>query len=149
MLAWGMLICVGGLIFGLAIYRHLKRLPVHKSMLEVSELIYETCKTYLKTQGKFILILWCFIAAIMVVYFGFLQTPPDLATINAEHLQQFSQPVRVVVILLFSLIGIAGSYFVACVRHPHQHLRQLAHRAGVACAARPIPVYVDSAAWRA
>ena len=61
-----MTICLAGLAFGLVIYEHLRKLPVHKSMLDVSELIYETCKTYLKTQGKFILVLWVFIAAIMV-----------------------------------------------------------------------------------
>src|SRR6478672_10365811 len=65
-LLWGLLVCVAGLAFGLVIYRHLKHLPVHKSMLEVSELIYATCKTYLRTQGKFILVLWVFIAAVMV-----------------------------------------------------------------------------------
>ena len=61
-----------GMIFGLIIYTRLKNMPVHKSMLEVSELIYETCKTYLQTQGKFLLILECFIGAIIVFYFGFL-----------------------------------------------------------------------------
>src|SRR5690349_5838868 len=75
----GLLICIAGLAFGLKIYNHLKHLPVHKSMLEVSELIYETCKTYLRTQGKFILVLWLFIAAIMVVYFGFLQSSEEAA----------------------------------------------------------------------
>src|ERR1700687_4414655 len=65
----GILFSVFGCLFGLAIYPHLKNLPVHRSMLEISELIYETCKTYLVTQGKFILILEVFIGAIMVVYF--------------------------------------------------------------------------------
>src|ERR1043166_4249755 len=64
----GLLFCVFGLGFGLAIYMRLKNLPVHKSMLEVSELIYETCKTYLLTQGKFLMLLWAFIAAIIVLY---------------------------------------------------------------------------------
>jgi K(+)-stimulated pyrophosphate-energized sodium pump len=82
-------------------------------MLEVSELIYETCKTYLKTQGKFILVLWCFIAAIIFVYFGFLQQAPSGAAIASEHLVEFSTPVRVAIILLASLVGIGGSYFVA------------------------------------
>jgi len=66
LLMCGLVICVAGLLFGLAIYRHLKQLPVHKSMLEVSELIYETCKTYLKTQIKFILILELFIACCLL-----------------------------------------------------------------------------------
>src|SRR5207248_10014806 len=79
LLLCGMIVCVAGLFFGLTIYKHVRDLPVHKSMLEVSELIYETCKTYLRTQGKFILLLWLFIAAIMVVYFGFLQNAADAA----------------------------------------------------------------------
>jgi len=98
LLFWGSLICVFGLFFGVRQYTQLRNLPVHKSMLEISELIYETCKTYLATQGKFILILEVFIGAIMVVYFGFLL-----------HMEA----MRVAIILLFSLIGIAGSYFVA------------------------------------
>ena len=63
-------------MFGLAIYTQLKNLPVHRAMLEISELIYETCKTYLVTQGKFILLLWVFIAVIIVVYFGWLSPVP-------------------------------------------------------------------------
>ncbi len=70
LLVWGLLICLLGLLFGLVIYIQLKNLPVHRSMREISELIYETCKTYLTTQGKFIAVLWLFIATIMVVYFG-------------------------------------------------------------------------------
>jgi len=98
LLLWGILICVLGLIFGLTIYSRLKNLPVHRSMRDVSELIYETCKTYLITQGKFILILEIFIAVVIVLYFGVL-LKFDL--------------VRVVIILLFSLVGIGGSYGVA------------------------------------
>ncbi len=115
LLMLGLVLCAAGLVFGLLIYRHLKHLPVHGTMLEVSELIYETCKTYLKTQGKFILLLWVFIAAIMVVYFGFLQTddPAMKARLMAEHLTEYSTPARVITILIFSLIGIAGSYSVA------------------------------------
>ncbi len=70
LLLLGLGVCVLGLVFGLVIYTQLKNLPVHKSMLEISELIYETCKTYLITQGKFILILEVFIGVIIVVYFG-------------------------------------------------------------------------------
>ncbi len=69
---YGMGICGLGLIFGLVIYKHLKNLPVHSSMLEVSETIYETCKTYLKTQLKFILFLEVFIGITLIGYFGFL-----------------------------------------------------------------------------
>ena len=61
----GLVVSLLGLVFGLVIYTQLKNLPVHRSMLEISELIYETCKTYLITQGKFILILWVFIGVIM------------------------------------------------------------------------------------
>src|SRR5436190_14469058 len=98
LLMLGLVVCVLGLAFGMVIFYRLKNMPVHRSMLEVSELIYETCKTYLITQGKFILILELFIGVIMVFYFGVLQ--------------QFAA-VKVAVILLFSLIGIAGSYGVA------------------------------------
>src|SRR6187455_2280030 len=98
LLSIGIVVCLLGLGFGLVIYRQLKNMPVHKSMLEISELIYETCKTYLITQGKFILILEVFIGVIMIFYFGVLQ--------------KFA-PLKVAVILLFSLIGIAGSYGVA------------------------------------
>src|SRR5271165_4405206 len=72
----GLLFCVFGLVFGLAIYMQLKNAPVHRSMLEISELIYETCKTYLITQGKFILVLWTFIAVIITAYFGWLAPVP-------------------------------------------------------------------------
>jgi len=94
----GILFCIFGLGFGMVIYLRLKNLPVHRSMREISELIYETCKTYLVTQGKFILLLWAFIAVIIVLYFGLL-----------EHMEA----MRVAIILLFSLVGIAGSYGVA------------------------------------
>ncbi len=96
----GLLFCVGGLLFGLAIYVQLKNLPVHRTMREISELIYETCKTYLVTQGKFILLLWAFIAVIIGMYFGWLAPVGNVA-------------VTLPIILAFSLIGIAGSYGVA------------------------------------
>ncbi len=98
LLLGGIGVCILGLLFGLIIFTQLKKLPVHKSMLEISELIYETCKTYLVTQGKFILILEVFIGIIMLVYFGFLQ--------------HFAA-TKVAIILVFSLIGIGGSYGVA------------------------------------
>ena len=100
----GLGVCALGLLFGLVIYRQLKSLPAHRSMREVSELIYETCKTYLVTQGKFIMILEAFIAVVIVLYFGLLSPPANPETSTA---------LRVVVILLFSLVGIAGSYGVA------------------------------------
>ncbi|MBV9959294.1 MAG: sodium/proton-translocating pyrophosphatase, partial [Acidobacteria bacterium] len=98
LLMLGLVVCVLGLVFGLAIFMQLKNLPVHRSMREISELIYETCKTYLVTQGKFILILEIFIGAIIILYYGFLEG---------------YELLRVVIILLFSLVGIAGSYGVA------------------------------------
>ncbi|MGH9905114.1 MAG: sodium-translocating pyrophosphatase, partial [Pyrinomonadaceae bacterium] len=100
LLLGGIVVCMLGLLFGLAIYMNLKKLPVHRAMREISELIYETCKTYLITQGKFILILEIFIGIVMVLYFGVLR--------GAEF-----GPARVLIILAFSLVGIAGSYGVA------------------------------------
>ncbi len=106
----GIAISVMGLAFGMWIFAHLKNMPVHKSMLEVSDLIYETCKTYLKTQGKFILLLWLFIATVVAVYFGKLAKYHDPVTLEETH----GFPLRLVgIILLFSLVGIAGSYLVA------------------------------------
>ncbi|MBI5084531.1 MAG: sodium-translocating pyrophosphatase [Acidobacteria bacterium] len=98
LLMGGLVVSALGLLFGLMIFTRLKNMAVHSSMLEVSELIYETCKTYLFTQGKFLLILECFIGAVIVFYFGFLQS---------------MELYKVVVILIFSLIGIGGSYGVA------------------------------------
>jgi K(+)-stimulated pyrophosphate-energized sodium pump len=98
LLLWGLAVCALGLLFGLGIYMQLKSLPVHRAMREISELIYETCKTYLVTQGKFLLVLWLFIGAIIAVYFGLLQ---------------YFAAVKVAIILAFSVIGIAGSYGVA------------------------------------
>jgi len=98
----GLLFCVGGLLFGLVIYTQLKNLPVHRTMREISELIYETCKTYLLTQGKFILLLWAFIAVIISLYFGVLRPVPGK-----------SVALTLPIILGFSLVGIAGSYGVA------------------------------------
>jgi len=100
LLLWGIVICVLGLLFGLWIYTRLKNMPVHSSMRDVSELIYETCKTYLLTQGKFLLLLWVFIAVIIVLYFGW------LAPVHPTS-------VTLPIILLFSLLGMAGSYGVA------------------------------------
>ncbi|MDQ3263490.1 MAG: sodium-translocating pyrophosphatase [Myxococcota bacterium] len=98
LLLMGIGVCVLGLVFGFVSYAQLKRMPVHKSMLEISELIFETCKTYLITQGKFILLLQVLIGAVMVVYFGVLQHMPAM---------------KVATILAFSLLGIAGSFGVA------------------------------------
>src|SRR4051812_27750137 len=94
----GLAVSVLGLVFGMLMYRHLRDLPVHASMLEVSELIYETCKTYMITQGKFLIRLELFIGAIIILYFGVLQGLGAL---------------EVAIILGFSIVGIAGSYSVA------------------------------------
>ena len=96
----GLAVCVFGLLFGLVSFTQLKNMPVHKSMRDISELIYETCKTYLETQGKFILLLEAIIGGIMFVYFKFLTHPQ-------------ASWAKVGIILLFSLVGIAGSYGVA------------------------------------
>ncbi len=98
LLMWGLLVAIAGLAFGLVNYMRVTRLPVHPSMREVSQLIWETCKTYLITQGKFLLVLELFIGVIILLYFGVL--------VGFEAL-------RVAVILAFSLVGIAGSYGVA------------------------------------
>jgi len=100
LLTWGLLFCVAGLLFGLTIYTQLKNLPVHRSMREISELIYETCKTYLVTQGKFIVVLWVFIAVVISLYFGVLKPVGNVA-------------VTLPIILFFSIVGICGSYGVA------------------------------------
>ncbi|HEY1800669.1 MAG TPA: sodium-translocating pyrophosphatase [Terriglobales bacterium] len=94
----GILFCIFGLAFGLTIYMRLKNLPVHRSMRDMSELIYETCKTYLISQGKFLLLLEAFIAVIIILYFGVLLK---------------FETARVIIILAFSVLGIAGSYGVA------------------------------------
>ncbi len=94
----GLLASALGMLFGLTIYKRLRDLPVHAAMREVSELIYETCKTYLATQGRFLILLELLIAAIIAFYFGFLQG---------------FEVSRVLIILIFSVIGISGSFLVA------------------------------------
>ncbi len=98
LLLWGILICIMGFLFGWTQFQQLKGLPVHKSMREVSELIFETCKTYLVTQGKFLIILQILVGVIMTVYFGWLR---------------HFEVGKVVIILFCSVIGILGSYAVA------------------------------------
>src|SRR5580700_5505755 len=111
----GLLFCVFGLGFGMTIFMRLKNLPVHRSMREISELIYETCKTYLITQGKFLMLLWVFIAVIIAVYFGWLKPVPGK-----------SVALTLPIILLFSIVGIAGSYGVAW--HSRQYFCEFADR---------------------
>jgi K(+)-stimulated pyrophosphate-energized sodium pump len=98
LLVGGIGVSLLGILFGLVILYQIKHMPVHRSMREISELIYETCKTYLITQGKFIALLEIFIAVVIVLYFGVLAG---------------LEPFRVLIILLFSVVGILGSYGVA------------------------------------
>src|ERR1017187_3182204 len=98
LLMGGLVVSALGLIFGLIIFGRLRNMAVHDSMREVSELIYETCKTYLATQGRFLCILEGFMAVIIVFYFGFMLS---LAA------------YKVVIILAFSVVGISGSFLVA------------------------------------
>src|SRR6516164_2918171 len=102
LLLFGILICIFGLLFGMWIFTRLKNMPVHRAMREISELIYETCKTYLITQGKFLLLLWVFIAIIIVLYFGVLAPVPGKSVLTT-----------LPIILFFSLVGMGGSYAVA------------------------------------
>jgi len=95
-LTWGLVICLLGIAFSLVQFTQIKNLPVHKAMLEISELIYETCKTYLVQQGKFLAILWAFIAVIIVWYFS-----------------RTMESYKVAIIVAFSIVGILGSYSVA------------------------------------
>src|SRR5579883_1670419 len=98
LLLGGIAVSFLGLVFGLAIFVRLRNMPVHTAMRDVSELIYETCKTYLATQGKFLIMLECFIAVVIVIYFGVLQ---GMAA------------YQVAIILAFSVVGISGSFAVA------------------------------------
>jgi K(+)-stimulated pyrophosphate-energized sodium pump len=98
LLVWGLAICAFGIVFGVVQFRRIKQMKVHKAMLEISELIYTTCKTYLFTQGKFIIILWALVAIIVGVYY---------------HGLRHMEGNKVAIILACSLVGIAGSYTVA------------------------------------
>ncbi|MEX0611199.1 MAG: sodium-translocating pyrophosphatase [Pirellulales bacterium] len=100
LLTGGLGVCLIGAVFGLVMFVRLRNLPVHHSMRSISELIYETCKTYLITQGKFLVVLELLIGAVIVVYFGWLRG------------DEFSAG-QVAIIVGFSVIGILGSYGVA------------------------------------
>ncbi|HKO21049.1 MAG TPA: sodium/proton-translocating pyrophosphatase, partial [Candidatus Eisenbacteria bacterium] len=110
LLLFGLIVCAFGLLFGLLTYSQVRKMPVHQSMREISDLIYETCKTYLLQQGKFLIILWVFISAIVLVYFGWLAVTGVDA---AGNVVRGFPPFKVAVILFFSLVGMAGSYSVA------------------------------------
>ena len=113
-----------GLGFGLAIYMRLKNLPVHRAMLEISELIYETCKTYLITQGKFLLLLWVFIAVVIVLYFGVLSPVPGQADHDDAADHSVLQPRRN-----------RRQLWRGVVWHSRKHFCQLAHGVCRPCAA--------------
>jgi K(+)-stimulated pyrophosphate-energized sodium pump len=120
LLMTGLVVCVLGLLFGVAVYAQLKKMPVHRSMLEISELIYATCKTYLVTQGKFLMVLWVFITVAIVGYFGFLAEYPitddagNAVMMNGVEQMAHGFPAwKVAVIVAFSLVGMAGSVAVA------------------------------------
>lgn len=104
-LYWGFIICVLGLLFGLYQFMKVKKLPAHKSMLDVSEVIYQTCKAYLKQQGKFLAILFLFIGAAVAGYFGFLAKGHDGESLFTAG--------GVLLIISWTVIGILGSYTVA------------------------------------
>jgi K(+)-stimulated pyrophosphate-energized sodium pump len=109
----GLVVCILGGAFGLVYARQLKNLPVHASMLEISELIYETCKAYLRKQGKFILVLFVFIGAVMVAYLSLRGSHTAVGGANAAHAEDVGLVTKIVITLAFGLIGIAGSYGVA------------------------------------
>src|SRR5262245_7672160 len=98
LLLGGLVVAGLGAVFGLVMFYRLRNMPVHKSMRDISELIYQTCRAYLLQQGKFLAILELFIGAVMVIYFGWLRH------MDAQ---------RVAIIVGFSIVGILGSYGVA------------------------------------
>ena len=125
LLAIGLLVCALGITFGAVVYLQLRRLPEHPSMGQVASLIYTTCKAYLVQQGRFLLLLWSFIAAVIVVYFGLLVDLPW---------------GRVAVVVAFSLVGMAGSYSVAWFGIRVNTLAN-SRTAFAALAGRPLPVH--------
>jgi K(+)-stimulated pyrophosphate-energized sodium pump len=124
LLLFGLVVCVLGLLFGAWSYVRVKRLPVHGSMSEISELIYETCKAYLIQQGKLLLILEVFIGAVIVIYF---------MLVGLDML-------RILIILLFSVIGMGGSYGVAWFGIRINTLAN-SRTAFASLQGRPFPVY--------
>ncbi|HQY89280.1 MAG TPA: sodium/proton-translocating pyrophosphatase, partial [Tepidisphaeraceae bacterium] len=113
LLTGGLIIAALGMVFGVISYVQLKNLPVHHTMKAVSDLIYETCKTYLITQGKFIMLLWVFIAVVLGVYFGVLTEHTVVDANGVSKVEKGLPAFSLFMILLFSLVGIAGSSSVA------------------------------------
>lgn len=104
-LYWGFVVCALGLLFGLFQFMKVKKLPAHQAMLDVSEVIYKTCSTYLKQQGKFLAILFIFIGAAVAGYFGFLAKDHEGHSLFGAG--------GVLLILAWTVVGILGSYAVA------------------------------------
>lgn len=107
LLLWGMFILILGIAFGISQFMYIKKLPAHESMLHISQTIYETCKTYLAQQGKFLMYLLAIISVVLIIYFGFLANPDVVAS------GEVSTGVFLVYVLFWTIIGIAGSYAVA------------------------------------
>ena len=107
LLLWGLIVLLFGVAFGLIQYTHIKKLPVHKSMLNVSVTIYETCKTYLIQQGKFLLYLLAIISVVLIIYFGFLSNPEIVVS------GEVGKPTFMLYVLFWTILGILGSYGVA------------------------------------
>nr|WP_245544422.1 sodium-translocating pyrophosphatase [Paludibacter propionicigenes] len=106
LLLFGALVIVGTLSISLYLFKQVKSLPAHQSMLDVASTIYKTCRTYLLQQGKFLAILFGIIAVAMVYYLS-------MANAEATGPDALSTPVVVILVLLFSIVGMAGSYAVA------------------------------------
>lgn len=106
-LLWGLLILLLGIAFGLVQYFNIKKLPAHKSMLNVSKTIFETCKTYLLQQGRFLFYLLLIISAVMLLYFGFLSNPEIVEK------GEVSRATFLIFVLFWTVLGILGSYGVA------------------------------------
>ena len=117
LLMYGPLFCILGMVFGLFMYVHLKGLPVHRSMKEVSQLIWETCKTYLINQGKFLLLLWSFIAVVILAYFAVLLHFSAAASDHHPCVQR---------------AGDGGQLLCGVVWHPVEYAGEFAHRVGFA-----------------
>lgn len=107
LLLWGLIVLILGIAFGLTQYMTIKKLPAHSSMLDVSKTIYETCKTYLIQQGKFLLYLLGIISVVLVIYFGILSNPEVVVSGEVSKITFMSY------VLFWTVLGIAGSYGVA------------------------------------
>jgi K(+)-stimulated pyrophosphate-energized sodium pump len=103
LLLFGSLVIIGTLGISLYLFKQIKALPAHKSMLDVADTIYKTCRTYLLHQGKFLIILFGIIASAIIFYLIMAHSPESV----------YSVPVIIILVLLFSIVGMGGSYAVA------------------------------------